>query len=94
MLSQDDIGVILEALKVWEATVVESDVSGTTNSVMEMLFNGTASKKNMEGVLKSGFLEHLGKKQLREETSILIKAKLIQMRDKIVAQDAMKGIEV
>jgi hypothetical protein len=80
MLTSQDIEMLFEALDAWET-------EATSNSMLGSLFAMALSKDDGKVMAEDILTEGRDKTRTRKEQSILLKAKLLQMRDEAVAQD-------
>lgn len=89
MFDIDEINILLEALNDWVASVVRKNAMG---SLLTAMLIGV----HMEGKDKENFKEQMledadkakQETESREERAILLKAKLIRMRQELMAKEA------
>lgn len=79
MLTRQEIDVLIEALDSWEC----KDFAG---EMVAMIFGsaipkGSEARKEYEGVARGEMEKRKAEAKIRKERSILLKAKLIQLRD-------------
>lgn len=89
-LSEQDINTLIEALKSWE----DKDFgTGIMMDMVEMMVTDTTAPNHKADLAKKReerSNEAKKSKMIREERSILLKAKLISMRDSIIASSLTK----
>ena len=95
MLELSDINVLLEALDAWEKEPETSSFGGDVMMTLLSVMAGPKKEVDPEGYerhrleqdreRKQARDKTLAKVQLRKDTVILLKAKLIQMRNELMA---------
>jgi hypothetical protein len=91
MLTVDDINLLMEAVNAWEQKDTKDLM--VTSVLSMMLCKNEQQAKSMleEHKLEQKKLDE--SKQIRQERAILIKAKLIQLRDKLEVNDFIDTLE-
>ena len=90
-LNKKDIKILLEALDTWES-------KEASTHLMSLLMGGMLSRdsESAEKLLNKTNEDYNQKekeRELKKETAILLKAKLISMKDKIESQEALTYLQ-
>lgn len=88
-LTTDDIEVLLDALKAWESKDLASDFM--VSILGSMLAKTPDEKAEAERDNERHMAESRLKSDQRKETSVILQAKLIQMRQKLTADSLIKS---
>lgn len=86
-LTIEDIDVLIEAVEKWETADASDDLMF---GMMGIMLAG--SKENADKILKEQEVDRANskeKRQVKKERAVLLKAKLIQMKDAMIIKSAL-----
>ena len=91
MLTRDDVNVLIEALEAWEYKDIGGEVLGSM--LVAMLGSGAdpIAKEKMRQQQDEDRERYKQERQARKERAIGIKARLLEMRDRIDADALISG---
>jgi methylthioribose-1-phosphate isomerase len=93
MLNSTELEILLEAMRLWENETPEEITNASTAAFMGML-TGRSTAENLAEAMFAGAQRQKEMLKPRKEMSILIQAKLLQMRDKLIASEIGSELNV
>lgn len=86
MLTSDEINLLIEALETWESE------GGIEAALIATLMTRDKPEREAEAFIEERHREFKGQQRLKKERSIMLKAKLLQLRDKAEVEELVEEL--
>lgn len=83
-LTYEDVKILLDAVDEWKDAPSSDGFSG---ALLGLMINGEKTKEDRQIEFSKGLEEARRKSKSRQETAVLLKAKLIHLRDSLAIED-------